>query len=67
MTTQVIEKMLRDVKARSRPKEQLLQYYIQKRLNRTVSVYYKELMSSCQSLGQHNEVSVLKRLTKELK
>lgn len=67
MTKQIIEKMLRDIKLRNRPKEQLLQFYIQKRLNRTVSIYYKELMSSCQSLEQHNEMSVLKKLTKDLK
>lgn len=62
-----VEKMLHDIKLRNRPKEQLLQYYIQKRLNKTVSIYYKELLSSCQSLEQHNEVSVLKKLTKEFK
>lgn len=57
--------MLEDIKKRNRPKEDLLPYYIQKRLDKSIQTYYKQLLSSCDFLSNiSDESKVIKKLAK---
>lgn len=64
-TVDTLKKMIAEVKLHNRPTEQLLQFYIQKRLDRSVKNYYDELLSSCNRLSQFNELSVAKKIIKD--
>ena len=46
-----IKEMLKDLNNHKRPKEELLKYFIEFRLNKSIQTYYKQLSkSSCKKL-----------------
>lgn len=59
-----IKDMLSDIQQHKRPKNTLLQIYITERLNKSMSVYYKQLLTSSETLKYKNERRVMYKLTK---
>ena len=59
-----IKDMLGDIQQHKRPKNTLLQTYITERLNKSMSVYYKQLLTSSETLKYKNERRVMYKLTK---
>ena len=62
--TRILLEMLKDLKDHHRSKNQLLTLYVEKRLERSLTNYYKELTSSVTSLSGYNEQNVLQKLAK---
>ena len=59
-----LENMLNDMKNYHRDKNSLLIYYINKRLNESLNIYYKELENSITYLSSKNDMKVLKKMNK---
>ena len=51
-----------DLKEHHRPRNQLLEYFIQQRLAQSLHTYYKEISTSTQYLSSKNPVRVIKEL-----
>ena len=62
--TRILLEMLKDLKDHHKSKNQLLTLYVEKRLERSLTNYYKELTSSVTSLSGYNEQNVLQKLAK---
>lgn len=62
--TPILLEMLKDLKDHHRSKNQLLTLYVEKRLERSLTNYYKEVTSSVTSLSGYNEQNVLQKLAK---
>lgn len=62
----ILESMLKDIKAHDIEETKCLRYYVDLRLNKSVETYYKELLGSKNFLGSFNELSVAKKLLKTL-
>lgn len=56
--------MLQDLQNYKRDKQTLMPKYIEERLNKSFSVYDKELQQSIQFLTQKHEKSIIKRMKK---
>lgn len=61
---QILKNMLADVKAHQRDQTHLLARYVEKRLDASLTTYYKQLTESVKSLSHFDEKHVLKKLTK---
>lgn len=61
----ILNNMLQDIELHNRSKDQLLTYYIQKRLDKSLKSYYQDLTNSYNGLITHNEINVLNKLNKE--
>ena len=61
----VILGMLSDIKAHQRDKDDLLAYYVQERLNKSLQVYYKELLDSYNMLQRFDEIKKLRQFVKD--
>ena len=59
--------MLADIRAHQRPKETLLAHYVEERLNKTVNIYYKSVLSSAKVLERADPLKVAKKLAKDKK
>lgn len=59
--------MLADIRAHQRPKETLLEHYVEERLNKTVNIYYKSVLSSAKVLERADPLKVAKKLAKDKK
>lgn len=57
-----IKRMLEDVKKHKRPKSELLEYYVNCRLNKSIQTYYKELLNSSDSLMTHDIDNVVNKM-----
>lgn len=57
-----LKKMLEDVKKHKRPKDELLEYYVNCRLNKSIQSYYKELLSSSDGLMTHNVENIIDKM-----
>ena len=65
MVEEIAKSMLADVKKRNRTREELLPYYVQKRLDKSIKTYYKQLLESCNFLSNvTDESKVIKKLAK---
>ena len=62
----ILENMLKDIKAHDTEDAKSLRYYVNLRLNKSVETYYKELLGSKNFLESFNELSVAKKLLKTL-
>ena len=58
--------MLADIRAHQRPKETLLAYYVEERLNKTVNIYYKSVLSSAKVLERADPLNKKNPLVAEL-
>ncbi len=56
--------MLKDIKNHKKSKDNLLAYYIQKRLNLSLDNYYSDLVNDYNLLTHKNSLKVLRELTK---
>ena len=65
MSEEILIKMLSNIKNHQRNPDQLFEYYVQKRLDKSLQTYYKQLMSSFSSLSSYDEKNVLKQLVKD--
>ena len=57
--------MLEKIKQHQRLKADLLTFYIEKRLNKSLSTYYSQLIGSVEALESYDERNVLKSLIKK--
>ena len=62
MFKDILYSMLNDMSKYHRDKDDLLAYYINKRLNKSLQVYYKELSKSIEYLSSKSELKVLKNM-----
>ena len=62
----ILENMLTDIKQHNVEEAKSLKYYVDLRLNKSVEIYYKELLGSKNFLESFNELSVAKKLLKTL-
>ena len=60
----ILKKMLRDVQDHQRDKNSLLQMYVEKRLDASLMLYYRQLVENMDALSKYNEEKVLKKLIK---
>lgn len=63
--TDCILQMLEDVKKRDGNKQTLFPMYVQKRLDKSVNNYYKQLINSRNTLSQLSNKRVIKNLIKQ--
>lgn len=57
-------KMIDNIKKHQRNPDQLFEHYVQRRLDKSLQTYYKQLLSSFSSLTTYDEENVLKQLIK---
>ena len=62
-----LKEMLKSLSKHKRDKNTLLSLYVEERLNKTVSVYYKEMLASAQALSYYTPEKVLDRMSKNIK
>jgi hypothetical protein len=62
-----LKEMLQDLSKHQRNKSGLLSAYVEERLNKTVSVYYKDMLASAQALSYYTPEKVLDRMSKKIK
>lgn len=62
-----LKEMLKDLSEHKRDRNALLSLYVEERLNKTVSVYYKEMLASAQALSYYTPEKVLDRMSKKVK
>lgn len=61
----IIKEMLEEIQMHKRKKEDLLNLYVSKRINKQIHAYYENLMNSYSTLThQKNELKVAKNLIK---
>lgn len=64
--TDDIKQMLKDLNKHKRPKEKLLSYFIEYRLNKSIQTYYKQLSNSVDHLALSQDPDkVIIKLSKE--
>lgn len=56
--------MLRDIKKHERDKDNLLAYYVQKRLNLSLDSYYSDLVNDYDMLTHRDSLRVLKEISR---
>lgn len=61
---QILFTMLEELQEFKRSKDDLLPMYVEERLNKSFSVYDKELQQSIQFLTRKHEKSIIKRIRK---
>lgn len=61
----VLEEIITDLNAHKRPKTQLLEYYINERLKKSLQTYYKELGESFRYLEDKDAENLSRKLNKE--
>lgn len=67
MMENIIEGMLLEIQKHKRKKEDLLPLYVQKRINKQVQSYYKQILESYNVLQhQNDEPSTVKKIAKNL-
>lgn len=65
MIEEVVKQMLEDVKKHNRTKDELLAYYIQTRLDKSIKTYYQQLLESYNFLSNvSDESKIIKKLAK---
>ena len=65
MVEETLKAMLEDIRSRNKPKDDLLNYYVQKRLNKSIKTYYKQLLDSYNFLSNvTDETKLAKKLAK---
>lgn len=64
MTKEILIKMINNIKKHQRNPDQLFEHYVQRRLDKSLQTYYKQLLSSFSSLTTYDEGNVLKQLLK---
>lgn len=64
MTREILIKMIDNIKKHQRNPDQLFEHYVQRRLDKSLQTYYKQLLSSFSSLTTYDEENVLKQLIK---
>lgn len=63
----ILEEMLLEMQKYKRNKEDLLPMYIQKRINKQVQSYYKQILENYNILQhQNNEPNTIKKIVKNL-
>ena len=62
-----LTEMLTDIQKHQRNKNVLLSLYVEERLNKTVSVYYKDMIASAKALSYYTPEKVLDRMSKNIK
>jgi hypothetical protein len=62
-----LKEMLESLSKHKRDKNTLLSLYVEERLNKTVSVYYKEMLASARALSYYAPEKVLDRMSKNVK
>ena len=65
MLIDILNGIAKELKEHKRDKKALLEMYIEKRLNDSLSVYYKELSNSVNYLEYKNSIKVMRKLNKE--
>ena len=66
MLKDIIHMSLLDLSERHRPKDKLLEMYIQDRLNASLKVYYDELTKSLERSLNRDSIKTIKRVLKRL-
>ena len=56
-----LHKMLDDIHAHNRRRRELLEYYVNTRLDKSIQSYYEELMDSYNALTKRDAARVLRR------
>lgn len=62
MSENVLKDMLKDLDQHHKQKSELLPYYINKRLAKSLKNYYRDLMEAYNNLTKKDTVKVLKRM-----
>ena len=60
----MFKQILHDINTRSRSKKDLLEYYVAKRLDKSTTNYYKDLVSKCNTLKSYDEFKVMKKIVR---
>ena len=66
MIKDIIDVMENDLKSHYRPKESLFKYYIQKRLEESVSSYYTEINKHLEEIKYKDSFQSIKKVIKNL-
>lgn len=67
LTETNLKEMIQDILKHQRNKNSLLSIYVEERLNKTVSVYYKGMLASAEALSYYTPEKVLDRMSKKIK
>ena len=62
MFSDMIFRLKRDMSKHHRSKEELTNYYVQTRLTKSLTAYYKEVSNSVQYLVNRNPETVIRKL-----
>lgn len=66
---QTLKDMLKDINKHKRPKENLLEYFVSMRLDKSIQIYYKQLLESVDYLANReaSQERILNGINKEEK
>lgn len=66
---QIIREMLKDINKHKRDKENLLEYFVSMRLDKSIQTYYKQLLESVDSLAakESSQERILNGINREEK
>lgn len=64
MTQDTLNNMLKDLKAHRRPKESLINYYVQTRLTKSIQSYYSDLLKAQAQLEAREARKVFKEMVR---
>lgn len=66
---QILKDMLKDINNHKRPKENLLEYFVSMRLDKSIQTYYKQLLESVDYLSNReaSQERILNGINKEEK
>ncbi len=66
---QILKDMLKDINKHKRPKENLLEYFVSMRLDKSIQIYYKQLLESVDYLSNReaSQERILNGINKEEK
>ena len=67
ITESNLREMLTDLAGHQRDKNTLLSLYVEDRLNKTVNVYYKDMVTAARALSYYTPEKVLDRISKNVK
>lgn len=66
MLNEVLSQMKLDLNAHKRDKKQLLEYYVQKRLDDSLKSYYEEIQKSLSNLLYKDSLKSMKKVLKDI-
>ena len=66
MLNEVLSQMKLDLDAHKRDKKQLLEYYVQKRLDDSLKSYYEEIQKSLSNLIYKDSLKSMKKVLKDI-